>query len=227
MRRARSSYRHGRHRSAGATPDPGSAEAVAAARARVKALVDGLMRVNLQVIVVAPPDAVRGVARDRACRACIAAGRADLMAEATEAVRDIAGRAFARGGFSGTWAATEMSASVVRADDRVAAADALEEAALAAVAEDLLDDATLQVLRSTTDRFVTMAGIPSPGALSNLTSPRGADIQGPLLVALIVTVVMGIIGALVVMPGLGLIGIAVAVLIASRLARRGTRSTDY
>ena len=138
------------------------------------------MRVDLQVVIVEPPDRARRTARDRARIAIVAAGRGDLMDDAVEAVRDIAASAFSRGGFSGTWAATDMSASVVRSNDRVAAAAAFEEAMLAAIAEDLLDAETLDTLRATADLLVDMTGMPSPGALSNLGAPRPGSQRGPL-----------------------------------------------
>ena len=52
-------------------------------------------------------------------------------------------KGFASAGFSGTWAMTEMSMSVASAADRVAAVHAFEEATVAAVAEDLVDEDTL------------------------------------------------------------------------------------
>ena len=132
-----------------AMTDPGAA----AARARVATLLERLTRVDLQVIVVAPPDATRLAARDRARAAAIAAGRTVLLDEATAGARETTLRAFARAGFSGTWAATDRSASVATASDRVAAAAAFEEAAMAAVVEDLVDDDTLEVLRGSSDEL--------------------------------------------------------------------------
>ena len=177
MNRLRASYRHGqRTRSASSRP---TGDAGAAARERVTALLDHLLHVDLQVVVVEPPDLARRTASDRARIAAVAAGRRELMEDAVEAVRDIATQAFSRGGFSGTWAATDMSASVVRSADRVAAAAAFEEAMLAAVAEDLLDAETLDTLRATADVLIDMTGIPSPGALSNLASPRSGTSRGP------------------------------------------------
>ena len=64
-----------------------------------------------------------------------------------------ASRMFSSAAFSGTWAATEMAASVASAADRVAAARAFEEAATAEVVEDLVDDETLDTLRATTDEL--------------------------------------------------------------------------
>ncbi len=112
-------------------------EAESAARARVDDLLERMSRVDLQVVVVAPPDAQRVAARDRARAAAKVAGRTILFDEAVTAARETTLRAFARGGFSGTWAANDWSISIATASDRVAAAAAFEEAAMAAVVEDL------------------------------------------------------------------------------------------
>ena len=155
--------------------DPGAAEALA----RVQTLFERLTRVDLQVIVVAPPDATRLAARDRARAAAIAAGRTVLLDEATAGARETTLRAFARAGFSGTWAATDRSASVATASDRVAAAAAFEEAAMAAVVEDLIDHGTLEVLRSSSEVLDRSTGMPSPGSLSAFAAPAADAIRGP------------------------------------------------
>lgn len=196
--------------------------AIAAARARVEALLERLARVELQVVVVAPPDATRLAARDRARDAAIVAGRGALLGEATWAAREVALRAFSRAGFSGTWAATDMAVSVATAGDRVAAAAAFEEAALAAVVEDLVDDETLVVLRSTSNELAEMTGMPSPGSLSALAAPAGIALRGPLQVGLVV-----VFATFVVLLGFGaasIVVIALGVAILAGLARRRNRS---
>ncbi len=80
-------------------------------------------------------------------------------------------RSFARAGFSGTWAFTDMAMSVARAGDRVAAAAALEEAVTAAVVEDLVDAETLDVLRSTSDELGDLKGVPPPGSIAAFGTP--------------------------------------------------------
>jgi hypothetical protein len=159
--------------------------AIQAARARVASLLDELARIQLQVVVVARPDATRQAARDRARDAAIVAGRGELLDEAIAAVREAVLRTFARAGFSGTWAVTDMAVSVVRAADRVAAAAAFEEAAMAAVVEDLVDEETLDVLRSTSLQLRDMAGLPTPGSLSELGTPAAAAIRGPIQVIIV------------------------------------------
>ena len=155
--------------------DPGAA----AARRRVGTVLERLARVEFQVLVVAPPDATRLAARDRARGAALVAGRGALLDEASAAAREVTIKAFARAAFSGTWAATDMAVSVVRADDRVAAAAASEEAAMAAVVEDLVDEDTLEVLRATTDELEGSKGIPTPGSLTAFARPRSGVVRPP------------------------------------------------
>jgi hypothetical protein len=197
----------------------------AAARARVAALLDRIARVELQVVVVAPPDATRRAARERARDAAIVAGRGVLLDEATGAAREAALRAFAGGGFSGTWAATEMAASVATSSDRVAAAAAFEEAAIAAVVEDLVDEETLDVLRSTSNELDRSTGIPLPGSLSAFAAPAAGTMRGPLQVALLaVFLALGAAVALALGLAAGLLVLAVGVVVVAATARRGRRS---
>ena len=167
------------------------------------ALLDRLTRVSLNVVVVAPPDAGRIAARERARDAAIAGGRGGLLVEATAAARDVAQRAFAQGGFSGTWAINDWSISVASAQDRFAAAEAYEEAATAAVAEDLIDDDTVQVLRASLDRLSALGRIPAAGSLSALTS-SAVGRRGPVGVVIGVLVV-ALIGLLWAGPALAVI----------------------
>jgi hypothetical protein len=192
--------------------DPGAD----AARARVAALFEDAARVNLGVVVVAPPDETRESARDVATSAAIAAGRGGLLKEATAAAREIALKSFASAGFSGTWAVTEMSMSVASASDRVAAVVAIEEATTAAVVEDLVDEDTIEVLRSTWDELRSSSAIPSPGALSSIASPATGVVRSPIQVAIVAAVVLGCAfvgfaigsyaGLLVIFLGVGIVG---------------------
>ena len=154
----------------------------AAARDRVGDLLERLTRVNLGIVVVAPPDATRNAAQARARAAAVAAGRGDLLDEAVAAAREATIRGFSRAGFSGTWAATDWSISVATAKDRVAAAAAFEEAAMAEAVEDLVDDDTLEVLRASADELARSTGMPSPGSLSALVEPSRVASWGSLRV---------------------------------------------
>jgi len=196
-----------------------------AARERVAAVLERLERVQLGVIVVPPPDPVRLAARDRARDAAIVAGRASLLDEATEAARATAMRMFARAGFSGTWAATEMSASVARAGDRVAAAAAFEEATTAAVAEDLVDDETLDALRETADELSRSSAMPAPGSLATLMAPSASSARARTGVWLPTAVGVGVVAGMLLMGSVvgGVLGGLVATGVAALAERRPRR----
>ena len=182
-------------------------------RDRVAAALESLDRINLQVVVLAQPDATRRDAQAVARRAAAAAGRSPLLDEAVAAARETAMRAFSRGGFSGTWAATDWSISVASAADRVAAAAAFEEAAMAAVVEDLVDGDTLEVLRASVGELDRSSAVPSPGSLSGLADP-GRVTPGTWSIAMgVVLVVVGI----ALWVGLGA-GFGILVLMAAALA---------
>jgi hypothetical protein len=199
--------------------------ATASARERVRAVLEGVTRINLGVVVVAPPDATRMAARDVARAAASVAGRGPLLREALTATREVVLDSFARSGFSGTWAATEMSMSVAGPADRMAAAAAFEEAAMAAVVEDLdVDQETLDVLRSTSLELAGLGSLPTPGSLSSVASPAAGVIRGPIQVAILAAVVIvcafagfaigSVSGLIVVFLGVGIV---------AALARREAR----
>ena len=202
--------------------DPG----LAAAAARVGAVLEGLRRINLQVMVVAQPDLPRLVARDRARALAAQAGRARLLESAAAAARETALSGFARSGYTGTWAATEMSASVTRVDDRIAAAAAFEEATMAAVVEDLADEETLGVLRGTADQLGLSSRIPAPGSLDLIGRVPGMTAAGPqtniaLGIGLVLAVMAGVYGGLPV----GILVLALVAAGAGWLARRTSRGS--
>jgi hypothetical protein len=170
----------------GTKPDPGAD----AARARVAALFKDASRVNLSVVVVAPPNETRESARDAATSAAVDAGRGALLREATAAAREIVLTGFANAGFSGTWAVSEMSMSVATASGRVAAVAAFEEATVAAVAEDLVAEDILDVLGATWDQISSSSAIPSPGALSSIASSAAGVDRSPIQVAILAGVVL-------------------------------------
>lgn len=195
--------------------------AIAAARDRVEDVLDRLRRVDLQVVVVAAPDATRVAARDRARLAAAVAGRAELLDEAAMAAREATLRAFARGGFTGTWAATEMAMSVANAADRVAAAAAFEEAAMAAVVEDLVGEETLETLRATAEELDSTTGVPIPGDLASLTARATSATSVPVaLVALLGAVVIGGVVGVTVGLVFGLVVFGIGGAFAAWLARR-------
>jgi hypothetical protein len=165
---------------------------IEAARRAAEVLVE-LPHIDLTVLVLPRPDALLVDAMDRARRAAIAAGRGAMLESGMRAARGVAMQGFSRAGFSGTWAVTDWAVSVVRPGDRVAAVNAFEAAVMAAVAEDLVDDDTIVVLREPTDLLRGATGLPQPGALSNFSTPRTTP-TGALQVGLsIVVVIAGIL----------------------------------
>jgi hypothetical protein len=191
--------------------------ATVAARERVRGVLEGVTRINLGVVVVAPPDATRMAARDVARTAASVAGRGPLLRESMSAAREVVLDSFARSGFSGTWAATQMTMSVAGPTDRVAAAAAFEEAAMAAVVEDLdVDDETLDVLRSTSLELTGLGGLPMPGSLASLAAPTAGVLRGPIQVAIVAVVVLACAfigfavgsyaGLIIVFIGVGIVG---------------------
>jgi hypothetical protein len=198
-----------------------------AASARVEDVLDRLTHVDLGVVVVAEPDERRLDARAHARVAAVAAGRSALLDAAVAAARDTTLRIFARAGFSGTWAATEMAASVARASDRVAAATAVEEAVVAAVVEDLVDTDTLDTLRATWEELTRSTGLPTPGSLAGFAAAPVAADRGPVETTLIALVVVVALGAAFVLGGLaGLLVLALGMAGASGVARRRRRETE-
>jgi hypothetical protein len=198
-----------------------------AARERAAAVLERLERVQLGVIVVAPPDPVRLEARDRARQAAIVVGRSALLDEATEAARATAMRTFARAGFSGTWVATEMSASVATAADRAAAAAAFEEAVTAAVVADVVDDETREILTATTDELTASNALPTPGSLASLTATAARSTDGRSRVLLPTAVVVAAVAGLVVLGSVsGAIAGAFVVAGIGWLAGRRSRPAD-
>jgi hypothetical protein len=184
------------------------------ARARVDDLLERLARVNLQVVVIAPPDGTRRAAQARARAAAMAAGRGDLFEDAVSAARETVIRAFSRGGFSGTWAANDWSISVATPGDRVAAAAAFEEAAMAAVVEDVVDADTLEILGASTDELIRSSGVPSPGSLSSFSRSAITSPSSALTAILIVFGIIGLSLWYIVGVGLGLLTIAVGLVLA-------------
>ena len=204
-----------------------NAAGLAAAQARIEPTLARLDRIDLQIVVVAPPDQVRIDAKRRAQVAAEDAGRGPLLAEACEASRSMAMSAFARGGFNGTWAATETSTSVVGSRDRVAAAEAFEEAMTAAVTEDLVDDRTLRILRSTVNEMIGTTGLPIPGSLAAITTPHRGLTESSVGVAAVVVALLASFMALVVAGAVGAIivfAISTAVIVGVVRSMRGHRA---
>ena len=181
-------------RSQAGLTDPGAD----AARARVATLLEEMTRVELQVIVVSPPDETRLAAEDRARDAALLAGRDVLRREAVAAAREATVAMFARGGFSGTWAFTDMAISVATAADRA-----------------------VGILRATSDELAGMTGLPAPGSLSAFATPAPSMMSGPIQRTFIAAFVVFCVGiGLAIGPGLGLVVLALGLAIGAAMTRR-------
>ena len=201
-----------------------SSEAGADARERVAATLGALDRVNLQIIVLAQPDTTRRAARQRAKRAAAENGRLALFDEAVAAARDTAMRAFSRGGFSGTWAATDWSISVARSEDRVAAAAAFEEAVIAAVVEDVADEETLEILRASVAELGHSSMLSMPGSLSTLVERR--QLPYGTVASVGIGTVLAVLAVAIwfsLAAGFGLLVLALVALLAGRNRLTGSR----
>lgn len=153
-----------------ATGDPGAD----AARARIATTLEAARRVELDRLIIGRRDPESVDALRRARDAAVAADRSVLVDDGRAAAREYVTGAFAERGFSGTWALTEMSMSVMRPADRVAVGEALADAVTADAVEDLVDGETLDALRARWERIVASTSIPDPGSIGNITSPRAA-----------------------------------------------------
>ena len=89
---------------------------------------------------------------------------------------------------------------------------------MGAVVEDLVDDETLEVLRTTSNELAGMSGMPSPGSLSAIGAPAGFAIRGPVQVGIVLLVAI-----FLVVLGFGaasIVTIALGFAILAGLARR-------
>ena len=140
--------------------DDGTGEAAARARlealfARIDRLIpDDLAHVGMEV----DRRAARGAARRTAEEAVRRADLAGLVGEARAMARDRLTERWAGGLYRPSWAgALNWGVSTGRAEDRAQVIWALEDAALAAVAEGLVDDRDLALLASDGEAILDMA----------------------------------------------------------------------
>jgi hypothetical protein len=103
----------------------------------------------------------------------------------------------------------------------VAAATAFEEAAMAAVVEDLVDADTLHVLRSTAEQYEIFGGLPLPGSLATIGSPTASTFGGPIRSAVIaVFIVFCLVAGLWIGSVTGLVLVVFGIAVVSAMARR-------
>lgn len=165
------------------------------AQRRVEATLDHARHVDLSrlIVGVAGPDIE--AARRVATSAASAAGRSALVDEARRSATAWVLQAFADRAYSGTWVATETSASVTRPADRLAVAEALADAVTASAVQDLVDRDTVGALRASWDTLDASSSIPEPGALNDFTrSIAGTGARPGGMRSLVFGVVMLLMG---------------------------------
>jgi hypothetical protein len=202
------------------------AGSVKAARARVAEVLDGAPYVDLSRLIVGRAAQETEAARDVAEDAARTSGRSAVLHEARQAATDWVLQTFARRGYTGTWAATDVSMSVARPADRVEVADALADAVTAAVVDDLVDADTLDALRSRWDLLAASSSIPEPGALNDFsagltTRPNRRSGTSSLVLAILI-VFGGLVGFGVIGSGSGFILALGLIALISAIWRRVT-----
>lgn len=105
----------------------------------------------------------RSAARATARQAVDAAGLGHLADEAAAAVFAYMDRLYASGSYHPTWVALNWGLSTGPVQDRVAAAEAVQDAALATVAEGIASDAVLATLRAPFELIADVHPMPRGG----------------------------------------------------------------
>jgi hypothetical protein len=194
--------------------------------ARVEQLFDRLDRLA-SGDAQAPRPAVdqdhRAEVREVATEAAIKAGRGRLLADARRAAREVALRRFGSRVFRPTWVGLNWGQSLGTVEDRVAAAEIFDDAAMGAVVADVEPDAAADLL-SGLDALESIAGGPPEQSLELALRRRprptrafvallAAGYIGPFFILL---TALGPFGAVAATA----IAVAVVVLVISRMAPR-------
>jgi hypothetical protein len=197
-----------------------------AASQRLAAFLDRLGRVDredLQRMGLPPPDQGRQGARERAMDAAVAAGRGELLKAATERVRKGTLEEYSRAGYRPTWLGLNGAVSTGRAEDRVAWVVALEDAAIATVAEDLLSGGDVAELMWPFERLAGQAtGGPPPESLGFALGSRSGSVTAVVVLFLVIAPLAVAMFATGSPQGL-LLGVAVFVGVLSSLRLRARR----
>ena len=182
--------------------------------------------VQLTSLILGAADESVVRARRTATDVATMAGRRALLTEAWGEARGWVLQAFATRGYSGTWAATELSISVARPSDRTAVAEALADAVTADVVDDLVGPETAATLRANWALLARSAAIPEAGSLSNLTTSIASTGRRPgrrtSIVAGVILVIVGFFGfAIDTLAGAAFLIGGLVVLGEALLGRRG------
>lgn len=155
------------------------AAAEAEAHARLEALFAGFDRLTpdelAHIGLVRRDDGHRRVLEQHVEGAARSADRAQLVGEARDRARETVVRRYSEGGLHPTWIGLNWGLSQGTVADRVAIVEALEDAAAAAVLEDVLDPAVATELALDADHVLGLAsGEVSEGSLARVLTPPSA-----------------------------------------------------
>ena len=157
------------------------------------------------------------------------ADRAVLLGEARSRARDTVLQRYAAGMLHPTWVALNWGISQGTTEDRVAIIEALEDAAAAAVVEDLVDPEVAEALALDAGQILRMAaGDVSEGSLAHVLTPPAEGLHdtrmrwvGVCLAALVLgSTALGIGASIGTVPAGVAAGIVAAGIVVT-LARRG------
>jgi hypothetical protein len=195
--------------------------AIDEAAKRLDAFLERLDRVGLEdlrLVSLPLPDAGEhaGLLAD-VDRIATDAGRKALLDDSRRRARLAIERAYARHQYEPTWAGLNWGRSLGTTTDRLGLVLAAEDAAVAAVMADLLDEGTAAALSEPFERAAGMAGSTATPSLSLAKPDRvGWLVWGVLVAAAILGIVLNYA------VGLGLAVLIAAVVAATALARRAT-----
>jgi hypothetical protein len=190
------------------------------AEARVAAFEDMLARLPTQAFVATtlpPPGAELDAARGEATRLAADHGLADLLAAARADVRAAVLRRYDEGGYRPTMAGLNWGVSEGRAEDRVTAVVAAEDAVTAAVVEPWASPDLLATLASPFELIERGQDVGPSFDLSEATARRTAPLRGSAALGQVV-IGLAILVAVVAALAIGSWAIAGLLVIAAVVA---------
>ena len=167
----------------------------------------GLEDLRLLSLPLPDPDERAAVLAD-VDRIAVEAGRKPQVDEARRRTREAIERAYARHQYEPTWAGLNWGRSLGTTNDRLGLALAAEDAAVAAVIGDLLDEDTVAALSEPFERAAGMAGSTGSPSLSLTRPNRIGWLVWAVLAAAIAFVLLAYVGTTFAIVGFALIGVA-------------------
>ncbi len=196
--------------------DPRGAEAAA----RVESFFADLEHIGWEDLgsISFPTDtSARAVARAAAATAAAEAGRAPFLAETRNAAGDWVLRAYSAGMYQPTFFGLNWGRSTGTLPDRVAVAGAVEDAATAAIVEDLVQPAVFDELRAPFELIVAMHPTGRPDASATRAGRWTRPVAATLLIGLA-------LGSLVYAYEFGLLAVVIPVIMVVAIFAGLTRS---